>query len=283
MLTPDEARRRELATFLQSRRARLSPTASGLTSGKRRRTPGLRREEVAQLAGVGVTWYTWLEQGRDISVSEQVLESIACALQLDGYETRYLFALAKRPPAAQASHDIPDQVSPAMQELLTHQGAYPAFIQNRCWDMLAWTPATTFLLGDLPGLPAEERNYIWLMFARTQMRQILVGWEEHAQRMLAEFRISYSRYLEDERFNTLVERLRATSAEFRAWWPRHEVVGRRNVYKEFQHPIAGRLYFEQTTLLMSEAPDLRLVVKIPLPQTDTAARLQELAASAVRT
>jgi hypothetical protein len=114
------------------------------------------------------------------------------------------------------------------------------------------------------------------MFARPQMRQILLGWEEHAQRMLAEFRVSYSRYLEDERFNALVEGLRATSAEFRAWWPRHDVVGRRNVYKEFQLPIAGRLSFEQAILVMSETPDLRLVVKIPLPETDTAARLQKL-------
>jgi transcriptional regulator with XRE-family HTH domain len=250
--------------------------AIGLTSGKRRRTPGLRREEVAQLAGVGVTWYTWLEQGRDISVSEQVLESIACALQLDLYETRYLFTLAKRPPAAQSLHNAPDQISPAMLDLVAHQGAYPAFILNRCWDILTWNPAASCLLGDLHNVPAEERNYIWLMFAKPQVQQSLLGWEEHAQRMLAEFRVSYSRYLEDKRFNALVERLRATSSEFHVWWPRHDVVGRRNVCKEFQHPSAGRLSFEQTTLLVSGAPDLRLVVKIPLPETDTAARLQQL-------
>jgi hypothetical protein len=205
-----------------------------------------------------------------------VLESIACALQLDLDETRYLFTLAKRPPATQALHNAPDQISPAMLELLAHQGAYPAFILNRRWDILAWNPATTCLLGDLHSLPAEERNYLWLMFAKPQMQQILLRWEEHAQRMLAEFRVSYSRYLEDERFNALVERLRASSSEFHAWWPRHDVVGRRNVYKEFQHPIAGRLSFEQTTLLVSGAPDLRLVVKIPLPETETAARLQKL-------
>src|SRR5262249_31524714 len=151
-------------------------------------------------------------------------------------ETRYLFTLAKRPPATQEVCDAPDQISPAMRELLAHQGSYPAFILNRYWDILAWNQATACLLGDLHALPAEERNHVWLMFANPLTRQSLVGWEEHAQRMLAEFRISYSQYLEDRRFGALVERLRAASPEFRAWWPRHEVVGRRNVYKEFLHP-----------------------------------------------
>src|SRR5499433_2879769 len=124
-------RRRELAAFLRSRRERVTPEDVGLPTGSRRRTAGLRREEVAQLAGVGVTWYTWLEQGRDISVSEQVLTSIACVLQLDLHETRYLFTLAKRPPATQEPCDAPEQINPAMRELLAHQGTYPAFILNR--------------------------------------------------------------------------------------------------------------------------------------------------------
>jgi transcriptional regulator with XRE-family HTH domain len=271
----DILRRHTLAEFLQTRRARLTPVEMGLPPGVRRRTPGLRREEVAQLAGVGLTWYTWLEQGRDISVSDQVLESIATTLQLDPHETRYLFTLA-HPEAIPITTLAPETITPALQRLLAVHEAMPAFILGRCWNILAWNDATTCLLGELGGMPEGERNHLWLMFLHPGVRQSLQEWERHAQRMLAEFRVSYGRYLEDERCTRLVERLQAGSAEFRAWWPRHEVVVRRSVYKEFVHPQVGRLSFEQTTLLASDAPELKLVVKMPLPGTDTTTKLARL-------
>jgi transcriptional regulator with XRE-family HTH domain len=274
----DTLRRHTLAAFLQTRRARLTPVEVGLPPGVRRRTPGLRREEVAHLAGVGLTWYTWLEQGRDISVSDQVLESIAATLQLDPHETRYLFTLA-HPEVIPSAPLEPESLTPTLQRLLAVHDAMPAFILGRCWNILAWNDATTCLLGDLEAMPDTERNHLWLMFLHPGVRQSLQEWEMHAQRMVAEFRVSYGRYLEDERCTQLVERLQADSAEFRAWWPRHDVVVRRSVYKDFVHPQVGRLSFEQTTLLASDAPELKLVVKMPLPGTDTATKLAYLLSS----
>jgi transcriptional regulator with XRE-family HTH domain len=271
----DLVRRQTLAHFLQTRRARLTPESQGLAAGPRRRTPGLRREEVAILAGVGLTWYTWLEQGRAISVSDQVLESIACALQLAPDETRYLFTLAKRPPA-EPSDGAAEQVSQALHHLLSHYREAPAFILGKWWDILAWNEATSCLLGNLGRLPPEERNHVWLMFTNPDMRKLLCDWEMHAQRMVAEFRVCASRYLEEERSTALVERLLNASQEFRAWWPRHDILTRRCVYKDFEHPVVGKLSFEQTTLIASDAPDFKVVVKMPLPGTATAERMCHL-------
>jgi hypothetical protein len=273
----DALRRHTLAEFLQTRRARLAPIAVGLPAGARRRTPGLRREEVAQLAGVGLTWYTWLEQGRNISVSDQVLVSVATTLQLDPQETRYLFTLA-RPETAARTDLEEERISPTLHRLLAHYATMPAFILGRCWNILAWNSATTCLLGDLGTLPEVDRNHIWLMFTHPSVRLSLREWEPHAQRMIAEFRVSYGRYLEDRRCAQLVERLMEESAEFRAWWPRHNVLARGSVYKEFDHPTEGLLSFEQTTLLVSDAPDLKLVIKMPVPGTRTAEKLAHMLA-----
>lgn len=274
MIETETIRRQELSEFLKSRRARLRPAPTGST---RRRTPGLRREEVAQLAGVGVTWYTWFEQGRDISVSDEVLEGIAVALRLTPSETHHLFALAKRHLPLDLFHQE-EYVSPAMEALLDHQGVMPAFIIGRYWDILAWNPAAGLLLGGLDHMPAAERHHVRHMFLNPLVRQCLVDWESHAQRMVAEFRVSYGRHIEDARFTAVVEDLKKASPEFCAWWPRHEVVGRRNVYKTFVHPALGRLEFEQTTLLVSDAPDLKLIIKIPLPGTPTQRLVQEMLA-----
>ncbi len=269
----NEIRRHELAEFLQSRRARLKPTDVGLPLLGRRRTPGLRREEVAQLAGVGLTWYTWLEQGRDISVSEQVIESIAGALHLDQHETRYLFGLTHPRVSDGLPAEAIECVSPAMQALLANQGIFPAFILGRRWDILAWNRSASLLLGELETMPVEWRNHVWLMFCNPGVRQYLVDWEQHARRMIAEFRVSYGRFMEDPQFLALIETLISTSSEFRMMWQQHDVTGRRNLQKEFEHPQVGRLIFEQTTLLVSESPDHKLVVKIPMPGTDTREKL----------
>lgn len=263
----DTLRRKSLAEFLQTRRSRLSPTEVGLMANGRRRTPGLRREEVAQLAGVGVTWYTWLEQGRDISVSDQVLESIARALHLNPHETRYLFTLSGRDVIHYEAADEIECITPALGSLLMHQGIYPAFVLGRRWDYLAWNKSAEMFLGDMNALPVDERNHVWHMFTDPIMREVLEDWEGHAQRIVAEFRVSYGRYLEDSAFNRLVHRLNETSKEFRDWWPRNDVSGKKDTYKVYLHPTMGRLEFEQTTLLVSGSPDLKLVVSVALGET----------------
>jgi transcriptional regulator with XRE-family HTH domain len=271
----DIERRKELADFLKTRRKRLSPMDVGLPPGVRRKTPGLRREEVAQLASVGVTWYTWLEQGRDIHVSQQILESLAQALQLSQVERAHLFALAQQPlmPALSMQREV---VSPFLQRLLEQLEPGPAYITGRCWDLLAWNRAASEVLGDFQAVEEEQRNIVWFIFTNQEFRRRVVDWEGVAQRALAQFRVSCGQWPGDPRFADLIERLKQNSPEFRVWWPRHEIRGRLDGCKELIHPRVGRLLLEHTTFQVNEAPDLKVVVYLPAPGTDTAASIQRL-------
>ncbi|MBD2099479.1 helix-turn-helix transcriptional regulator [Leptolyngbya sp. FACHB-261] len=271
----DGQRRRELTDFLRTRRARLSPEAMGLPNGNRRRTPGLRREEVAQLANVSTTWYTFLEQGRDIRVSAQVLESLVRALQLTPAERAHLFLLALQQSPPHLTQQ-PEIVSPALQRLLASFDTGPAYITGRRWDVLAWNAAAPILLGNLDAMPVRERNIIWLFFTNLELRRSLVNWEEHAQFMLAKFRCACSRYIGDEAFVELIEDLQKTSPEFQQWWPRHDIKGRCEGLKEYEHPIVGRLMFEYTTFLVEGTPDLRFVIHTPQLNSGTAEKFQQL-------
>src|SRR6266545_1817139 len=203
----DSLRRKELAAFLRSRRERVTPEQVGLPTYGRRRTPGLRREEVAQLAGIGITWYTWLEQGRDIQVSVNVLERIAHALRLDGAERAHLFMLAhNRPPpvaALQRAH-----VTPAHQRLLESL-AGPAYLATPRWDVVAWNTALSAVFGDLTAIPVERRNMLWLVFASADHRATIPDWENDARAMVARFRIEFGRRRDDSSFLTLIDELRS--------------------------------------------------------------------------
>jgi transcriptional regulator with XRE-family HTH domain len=269
-------RRRELADFLRTRRERLAPEEVGLPRGTRRRVLGLRREELAQLAGVGLTWYTWLEQGRDIRVSRQVVDSLGRALRLDPTERRHLASLSD--PSAQVTElGVVADVPAALQALLDQQGASPAYVMNPRWDVLAWNHAARALFADFPRLPPAQRNMVWLLFTEPALRGLLLDWEEHARVVLGQFRASRERREGDPAFAELVERLRAASPEFRAWWPRHEVRGRFEGRREFEHPTLGRLVLEQFTLRALEDDELRLVLYTPLPEADTTDKLTRLA------
>lgn len=276
----DDKRRKALGSFLRSRRARLRPADVGLPPGGRRRTPGLRREEVALLAGVGITWYTWLEQGRNISVSTQVLGSIAQALRLGSDETQHLLKLAVPPPdfgrgIAEAG------ISPALQRLVNHQGVFPALILDIYWDILAWNESAAALFGDFSRIPSHERNMVWITFTDTALQKSLTHWEDHAQRVLAQFRINYNLHIHDPRFAALTEQLQRESEVFRSWWQRNDVSGPLDVCKEFHHPQVGRLVMEQTVLLVSTAPEMHFFVYVPLPGTDTESKLRRLHAYAL--
>jgi transcriptional regulator with XRE-family HTH domain len=261
--------RQDLGAFLKSRRARLSPEAVGLPPGLRRRTQGLRREELAQLAGVSVTWYTWLEQGRDIRVSTALLESLARVLRLDGTERAHLFVLARQqmplPAASQAS-----PLTPALQRLLDSLSS-PAFIKTARWDVVAWNGAATRVFGDFAQLPDAERNLLKLMFLSPHYRRITVNWAESAQRILARFRIDHGRAAGDPAFEDLVAELRAKSIEFRSWWPKQDVLGLGEGIKRLRHPTAGVIEFEHTTFVIEGKSDLRMVVHAPLPGASAAA------------
>jgi transcriptional regulator with XRE-family HTH domain len=261
----DEERRRELAAFLRSRRERLNPAAVGLPAIGRRRTPGLRREEVAQLAGTGVTWYTWLEQGRPISVSTQVLDAVARALRLDADEHAHLFTLAGAPPPDREPE--PEAVAAPLTTMLDALDPYPALVIGPRWDILGWNRAEIALVGDLDALPAARRNLLWLLFLEPTWPTLLVDWEQTAARLIAQYRAAMASHVGEPAWVGPVEELRAVSPRFREFWDRHEVTTRSPRVKRYLHPTAGLVTLEVTRLWLSERPGARLHFYTPLGDT----------------
>jgi transcriptional regulator with XRE-family HTH domain len=265
------SQREELAAFLRARRNALTPTEVGLPAGRSRRTPGLRREEIAMLAGVSVTWYTWLEQGRRINVSTDVLEALARALRLDDAERQHLLTLADRAPAAHADDvaDVPD----ALVRLITSMEPAPAYVLGPRWEFLAWNRPQARLYPVIERLDEIERNLLWAMFAEPSVRPLLDDWPAQARRILAEFRAGTAALRDDPQVVSLVDRLRATSPEFAEWWPQLDVAQFQTRLRRYHHPRAGELVFEYQQLTPSEWPSLRVVCQLPVPGDDSAERL----------
>jgi transcriptional regulator with XRE-family HTH domain len=246
--------------------------------GARRRTPGLRREEVAQLASIGTSWYIWLEQGRDVHPSPQVLESLAQALKLTPNERRHLFLLAgvMPPPSGSPSGE---HVTPALQEVVNGLDPAPACALGRRWDYLAWNRAADLVFDIARDSSPYARNLLWQLFTDPVRRQRPL-WEQLARSTLAEFRAVSTRYPGDQWLEELIEDLRRVSPEFRAWWPRHHDARRTlDGRKTIEHSRLGRLEFEHINLQVLNEPDVRIMIYVPL--ADTRARLErELAAAA---
>lgn len=248
--------RHELAAYLQARRASLSPGDVGLASGARRRTPGLRREEVAALAGVGLTWYTWLEQGRDIGVSSAFLDNLARVLKLDAGERRHLFLLAHaRPPAEDGKTWC---VVPPPVRRLMHDLPHAAFVLNLRWDVLAFNDRADALFGLGAHAPAR-RNLLWLLFTDPLLRERFIDWEQQAPRMLSSFRRDYARATQEADIHALVAELEQVSPEFKLWWRRHEVHAPCDGVRDLS--VDGeRVAFEHSSLTIDADRHLRLVV-----------------------
>jgi transcriptional regulator with XRE-family HTH domain len=270
----EERRREELADFLRKRRAHLKPEDVGLPNGGRRRTPGLRREEVAHLAGVGTTWYTWLEQGREVRASLDVLEAIARALRLTPAERTHLVLLGRGevPPPARSD----ERVSPTVRRLIENLGTNPAYVLGRRWDYLAWNSAACAILGDLDDVPRPARNHVWMHFMDPARRERFPDWSRSSRILVAKFRADHAHHIGDPSFEELVSSLRNSSAEFCKLWRKHEVaqtgVGRKTVV----HPTAGTLIFEHAVFNPQESPEQRLILYSPLPDEDTPAKLAAL-------
>lgn len=273
--TNGERRRDELADFLRRRRASLQPEDVGLPNGGRRRTPGLRREEVATLAGVGTTWYTWLEQGRDVRASLEVLESISRALKLDPAERTHLVLLGRgeQPPPCKSQGE---RVAPTLRRLIENLGTNPAYVLGRRWDYLAWNRAASIVLGDLEQVPRGSRNHVWLHFMDPARRERFLDWEKSSRLLVAKFRADSARHLGDPEFEQLIHALRQSSPEFCKAWKRHEVSTAAPGRKDVRHPIAGPMAFEHAAFHPSEEPEQRLALYSPLPDHDTAAKLARL-------
>lgn len=272
-----DIRRHELAGFLRSRRERIMPEQVGLVRGSRRRTPGLRREEVAQLSAVGVTWYTWLEQARPIQVSAQVLDALARALLLDRSERSHLFALAGAvdpAPGTPCPH-----ITPAVRQMLERLEPFPSCVQNSRYDILAYNRTYGTLMCDLDALPPEDRNCMWLAFTNEEWRSSLGNREETIRMMAAKFRAAMAEHLAEPAWKTLLGRLRSASPEFREIWERHEVIGTGDRTKRFLNARVGQLNLEHTNLWLGPSSGPRLVSYVPVDD-ESRLRLEQLQASA---
>jgi len=265
------ARRAELGEFLRARRESLQPEQVGLPPASRRRTPGLRREEVALLAGVSVTWYTWLEQGRKINASRDVLLALARTLQLDDAERAHVLALASgdTPEPVERIAEAPD----AIIRLIHSMDPAPAYVLGPRWEIVAWNRAEERLYPLLRDLPTHERNLLWVMFCEPFARSLIDGWEERARISLAEFRADTAHMPGDRDVAELIARLTANSPEFASWWPEHDVAAFQTRLCHYHHPRAGELVFEYQQLTPTEWPHLRVICQLPLPDDDSAERL----------
>jgi len=260
-------RRNELAAFLRSRRERITPEDVGLPGGHRRRTAGLRREEVAQLAGVGVTWYTWLEQGRPIRASVQVLEAVARTLMLDPVERQHLFRLAEIPDAApDASCQL---LRPEIQVILDGLNPMPASVVTERFDILAWNAAYAALFPRTAEVPPSERNTLLYHFTGRPCCSALANPDDQQAAMVAQLRAAYGRHVGDPAWTGFIRRLEAASPEFAAMWATQDVAQPTSYAKVFRHPLYPRLAMTSTSFAVQAAPGTRMVVYTP---SDTATR-----------
>lgn len=265
----------ELREFLMSRRARVSPTEAGLPDGgARRRTPGLRREEVAVLAGVGASWYQWLEQGRDISVSPQVLDAVARVLKLTSAERRHLYVLAGLNPPAYEVDPGDQQMCDGLQRLIDAWMPFPAHIMDAYYNCVMYNDAAAIVLAMRP---ENRQNCVIDFFTDSLYRARSESWEQNAATVVAQFRAACSECPDDEGFQEVVAELKEVSPEFVELWERRDIKPQGQVRKELTHPVAGLLVMESTAMKIPARPDLTVVLHTPMAEADTAAKLEWLA------
>lgn len=255
----EAGRRSLLAEFLRSRRARLNPEDVGLPAGRHRRVPGLRREEVAVLADVGITWYTWLEQGRSIRMAPATLERIGDALRLDRHERAYLSRLVFFDPAT-GGWNVP--VPSRVNEVVRAYTAGPAYVLGPRWDALAWNEAFSRVFG-FPETSPGEANMLRHAFLDPRVSQLVVDWPSQARRIVASFRASYAEYIGDEAFEELIAELQSKSPLFAELWRESMVLSpTEGRPARLQHPTLGPIAYETVTFLIPEVPHVTVVFGI---------------------
>jgi transcriptional regulator with XRE-family HTH domain len=256
-----DQKQRELGDFLRARRGRLTPESVGLSRNRRRRTPGLRREEVAELAGIGVDWYIRLEQGRPVTPSVSTVDALARALRLTELEHQHLRALAGgggRKPFQ------PETAPPALLHLLETL-TQPAYVTGRRRDLVAWNAVANDIFG-FDQLGEDDRNILVSMLTIPRSRDLFgPGWAEEAQRMVAQFRATHDLWAGDPAFAALLWRLRDGCPEFEGWWERHDVRRPVSGRKTLHHPTKGVIAFDHASFQANDDPGLKLVIYTPVP------------------
>ncbi len=265
-----------LGRFLQDRRAKLDPTSFGFSS-VRRRTPGLRREEVAQRANISSAWYVCLEQGRGGAPSADVLDNLAKALLLTDAEREHLFLIGLgRAPESRYRH--PDDIEPRLQRILDGLGPAPAFLKTATWDVIAWNQAATVLWPNLGQLPVKERNTLRLVFLDPHARALYYDWEAVARTSVAAFRADVTRAGAMAEVAALIDELSHASPEFRAMWKDNDVSDNAHAVKDLRHPVLGTIGFECSTFGVDGRQDLTMIVFLPA-SADIAERITRLLAT----
>jgi len=272
----DKERRRELGDFLKVRRERLSPGDFNLPIGARRRAKGLRREEVSQLAGIGITWYTWLEQGRDIQVSSEVLEAISRIFTLNKEEKEHLFLLGNQPLPSTTVQNERENIDRVVKNLLSQLGHCPAYVTDEKLNIVDWNKAAMMVFGDFSEMDERNRNAVWRCFTSKEYQNLFQNWEDHAQRLIAQFRLAYTCFVGDEWFKTIISELSEESPQFYEWWSNHEVLGTPCGKKTIIHPVAGEMIMDHITLQVYDAPELKVTIYQPRQERGTEEKMEQL-------
>ena len=258
-------RRKELGEFLQVIRNRSQPADFGFPAGNRRRTAGLRREEVAQLVGISPTWYTWIEQGREVNVSADALSRLAVTLHLSRSERAYLFEMADRRDPQESLPET-DDAPPLLTELLAEINV-PAYLMGRYWDILGWNDAAAALFAGWLDVPrtddAAKPNMLRFIFLDPQAREFLLDWDVRARRITAEFRADCRSRLDEPALIRLIDELATASADFARFWKLHDVLERQGGTRGFHHPARGLIHYQQVTLFPGEHEHLKFVMLKP--------------------
>ena len=272
-----DTRLQTLSDFLKSKRSKLQPQMVGLPTGSRRRTIGLRREEVAQLAGVSTTWYTWLEQGRDIKVSISVLDAVSDALQLNKDERKYLYGLALDEGSTYLEEVEEEMViTPSLEKILLELRYCPTIITDRRCFIVGWNEAAAKVFLDFNKIPKENRNLIELLFSRKELKALAVNWEDFAKGFISIFRTYVGEYLADEWYTDFIQRMKDDYLAFDSMWNESEVSSAPEVVIEFRHSKAGKMLYNLTSLQVQGANDLRCSIYTPVDGTGTEEKIKQL-------
>lgn len=264
----EKQRYKELGDFLKSRRAKILPSQVGVPEGIRRRTPGLRREEVALLSGIGLTWYTWIEQGRPIQISIKTLESLAKTLMLDKEEIKHLYILAQHTPPTDFQI-YSDNINPMFQHVLDSLEFSPATIQDARFNVISWNRAAAKIILDYDQINVSKRNMLRIMFTNEEYKKKFTDWEVSAKKMIASFRTMYGELVGDPWIENLITELRNESKEFDSWWSMYDIKKDEGMLKNINHPILGELEFEHTVYMLVSNSDLKMSILTAVPGSDT--------------